>query len=809
MPLRPLPGGPIGTQVASNTVSTQQSELDGADIRRAAPECLVLEPRAGAPVSDAPTVRIFLGTERAQYRAERIFLWSIECCRDPGRRYEIHLMKGLADLDCAGWTTGFTNYRFAIPHYAGGEGRAIYNDVDQIYLRDPGELFDLDLGGHGFLAVSPRDSSVALIDCAKMAEVWSLEAARSESKKVLLRRATEEPGLCGPLDGGWNTRDQDEYDPDNAKLYHFSTLATQPFLPFPERFVYQPHPHGELWYELERSADAAGYHPFTREAPSAAFRQRLESGQLEGASHVDEASFARVIRSLHKRSDATRLAVSPPPSWGGDAGLDTFALSSLAAGDLAEVEGILCLGGLEKVPDEDLGWVLDSLFRSARKFLLAVVRCPDTRGPAGSPPHGNLRAPSWWAAQFESASRRNPETHWELATGSQAQLVASATRTQFGGRFLGEGEPSVWVLDDDRPGNTTQSAGLAEELGWPTVTKPLEFGSFSKLHNGVLGASAAGLMVGSRATLHEPWPDLVIAAGGRTAPVARWIKERSGGRTRLVQLGRKGANPARHFDLAVTPAYARLFPHPNRMEVSLPLTKVGPEALAAAAEEWREAFMASAGPRVAVLVGGDTAKHRLDAEHATKMGREIAEMANKAGASLFVTTSRRTSPEAVEALKRALPSAVHFHEWAPDAAAPNPYLGYLALADALIVTDDSESMLAEACATGKPVSIYPTPTRPPRLLERLKEAAVKRALEKPLGERGTPKPQGGIELFLARQVDSGLLRPARDLQSMRQHLAEQGRARVFDGELVLDEARPEAELKRVADRVRQLMGFRA
>ena len=38
----------------------------------------MLEPRAGAPSSDGPAVRIFLGTEPAQYRAERILIWSVE-----------------------------------------------------------------------------------------------------------------------------------------------------------------------------------------------------------------------------------------------------------------------------------------------------------------------------------------------------------------------------------------------------------------------------------------------------------------------------------------------------------------------------------------------------------------------------------------------------------------------------------------------------------------------------------------------------------------------------------------------------------
>ena len=62
-----------------------------------------------------------------------------------------YLMKDLAGYRKWFWTTSFTNYRFAIPHYAGSRGRAIYNDEDQIYLGDPGELFDVDMGDHGYL----------------------------------------------------------------------------------------------------------------------------------------------------------------------------------------------------------------------------------------------------------------------------------------------------------------------------------------------------------------------------------------------------------------------------------------------------------------------------------------------------------------------------------------------------------------------------------------------------------------------------------------------------------------------------------
>ena len=164
-------------------------------------ECVVLPVKSSATPSGKPPVRIFLGTEAAQYRAERIFLWSIERVRDPARVYEIHRMIDLPGFRRLGWNTGFTNYRFAIPALAGGRGRAIYNDVDQIYLRDPAELFDLPLDGHGYLAVSKTDTSVMLLDCARMARFWPLADARRRRKYGLIKEALAHPGCWGPLPG--------------------------------------------------------------------------------------------------------------------------------------------------------------------------------------------------------------------------------------------------------------------------------------------------------------------------------------------------------------------------------------------------------------------------------------------------------------------------------------------------------------------------------------------------------------------------------------------------------------------------------
>ena len=40
-----------------------------------------------------------------------------------------------------------------------------------------------------------------------------------------------------------------------------------------------------------------------------------------------------------------------------------------------------------------------------------------------------------------------------------------------------------------------------------------------------------------------------------------------------------------------------------------------------------------------------------------------------------------------------------------DGQGENPYLGFLALADAFVVTEDSVSMISEAASTGKPVYV--------------------------------------------------------------------------------------------------------
>ncbi|MBX6320425.1 MAG: mitochondrial fission ELM1 family protein [Rhodospirillaceae bacterium] len=296
------------------------------------------------------------------------------------------------------------------------------------------------------------------------------------------------------------------------------------------------------------------------------------------------------------------------------------------------------------------------------------------------------------------------------------------------------GRPLVWLLMGHRAGDNEQVLALAEALGWPFETRHFVYRPCEFLTNRLLGATLAGIDRARSSALGPPWPDLVISAGRRNEPVARWIRARAGKPVRLVHLGRPWADP-RRFDLVVTTPQYRVPALPGVMEIEAPLHRVSPARLAAAAARWQPLFEPLPRPRIAVLVGGDSPPYRFDTVLARELAGKASALARRRGGSVLVTTSKRTRREAAAALRQAIDVPCYFYDWTPEADS-NPYLGILAAADAIVVTGETMSMLAEACATGKPVYIFDlgrgwTAMRPgpagrpaPPLAERLRPRAV-------------------------------------------------------------------------------------
>jgi hypothetical protein len=137
----------------------------------------------------------------------------------------------------------------------------------------------------------------------------------------------------------------------------------------------------------------------------------------------------------------------------------------------------------------------------------------------------------------------------------------------------------------------------------------------------------------------------------------------------------------------------------------LTLHSVTPQRLAEAREEWAETFEHLPRPRIAVIAGGHSGPFTLGPLATSRLAHQTSALARQSGGSLLVSTSSRTSDEAIDALQCGIDAPNYFYRWQPNDPA-NPYFGMLALADRLVVTGDSIAMLSEACATGRPVQIF-------------------------------------------------------------------------------------------------------
>jgi len=285
-------------------------------------------------------------------------------------------------------------------------------------------------------------------------------------------------------------------------------------------------------------------------------------------------------------------------------------------------------------------------------------------------------------------------------------------------------ESEIWVLADDRPGNVSQALGVAEALDRPFTVKTIRYNAWGKLHNAVRAASRRGLELWSRKAIEtKPPPELVIAAGRRTAPLARWLKRRYG--SRLVQMMDPGWPGRERFDLIAVPRHDALPDAPNVIRTLGACHRATPALLAAEAARWRDRLPDLPRPWTLVAVGGSTASRTFGPDDARTL---MAGCRDLLPGSLLIVTSRRTGPAAEAALQ----GFGWLHRWRE--GEDSPHLALLALADQVVVTGDSMSMCCEACANGGPVFISA-----PASLTEPKHALLHRALY----EAGYARPLGG------------------------------------------------------------------
>jgi mitochondrial fission protein ELM1 len=361
--------------------------------------------------------------------------------------------------------------------------------------------------------------------------------------------------------------------------------------------------------------------------------------------------------------------------------------------------------------------------------------------------------------------------------------------------------PRVWLVVGEKRGDNAQVRNLARAVGWPWDEKNVVMRSEWVDGKPRVAPSLDHVDRDRSDRLEGPWPDLVLTAGRRLTSVALWIKRQSGGRTRLVVVGKPRAH-MRDFDLIVAAAHYVVPAAPNVARHAYPLMEVDRGALAATKQAWVGRLTLAPRPLTAVFVGGPTGGLRFGRAEAAALLSDARRLTAAHRGSLYIVTSRRTPTVVVDYLREAKrPDPMEqLAVYDPDTApVENPYQGLLALADHFVVTTDSLSMMVEVAQLGRPLSLFAL-SRAPDFVERILERV---GLLRPLDPTRDPLTAGGV---LQRTL-AGLGWPihSRDLSAVSRRLVADGLAAWSTDPMPAPSRWPDEEIVEIASRIRELV----
>jgi mitochondrial fission protein ELM1 len=264
--------------------------------------------------------------------------------------------------------------------------------------------------------------------------------------------------------------------------------------------------------------------------------------------------------------------------------------------------------------------------------------------------------------------------------------------------------PLCWIVTEGLKGLQNQAIGLAEALGFPYLLKEINKPkSFWRLLPPFYWPSSIALTShGHR--LNPPWPDVLISCGRSSVATSLAIKKASAGKTFTVHIQDPQIDPV-NFDIVIAPRHDRI-EGSNVLVTQGAIHHVTREKLIRAADHFRPLLASLPRPLFAVLIGGNNRHQEFSYSSVRHFADKLSKAAQNAGGGLAITPSRRTGA-AIEQLLREHLKGVPAYIW--DQQTENPYLGLLALADVIVVTSDSISMISEACFTGKSVYVYELP----------------------------------------------------------------------------------------------------
>ncbi|PYE42889.1 hypothetical protein DFI02_10575 [Rhizobium sp. PP-F2F-G20b] len=246
--------------------------------------------------------------------------------------------------------------------------------------------------------------------------------------------------------------------------------------------------------------------------------------------------------------------------------------------------------------------------------------------------------------------------------------------------------PKAWAVTEEKAGTLTQCLGIAKEIdpdpavkivtrprGWRKWFRPRLF------------------------SVRESEPAFMVSCGFRAEEPVLAIKSAFGGRPLAVHLQRPRVDG---YDLVFVSRHDWVpeldgIDHVHKM-VGVP-HQITPEKLSAHAGS-RTKYAAPGDRVAAVFLGGSNGAYVYD-DRCHLAIREAVRGLEAAGWKIVISVSRRSSDETLQAALTLRSANVTV--W--DRTGDNPYLEFMAAADAFLIGKDSITMPCEALVTEKPV----------------------------------------------------------------------------------------------------------
>lgn len=250
---------------------------------------------------------------------------------------------------------------------------------------------------------------------------------------------------------------------------------------------------------------------------------------------------------------------------------------------------------------------------------------------------------------------------------------------------------NCFIITEGIAGTENQCIAIAERLGVSYSVKRIALQHpFKNLCPFIFKTAPKAFIKGI--DWNEPEPDLVIAAGRKAIPVTLQFKKAF-----KVFIQNPKISPS-YFDLVAAPEHDKLDKGENVISTTAAPNRVTSHLLKQASAKFD--FSALPEKKVAVLIGGNSKTHTMPHNFAEILRNQLSPFMQSNEYGFMVTSSRRT-PIAITENLQALFDNDHSVYW--NGKGDNPYHAYLANADYILVTEDSTSMLSDACSTGKPV----------------------------------------------------------------------------------------------------------